>query len=150
MLKLPKIGGMINKVSIARFTRSMGTLLRGGVSLLSTMDIVGVSSGNRVIERKIIESKKQIEAGKSLSEPLRAAKLFPPMVNEMVYVGEETGNLDDMLMKVADYYEDEVDRAVEGLTSMIEPILIVFLGIIVGFIVIALYLPIFKLGEFVQ
>jgi len=150
LLKLPKIGGMVKKVSISRFTRSMGTLLRGGVSLLSTMDIVGASSGNKVIEKSVIESKKQIESGKSLSEPMRATKLFPPMVNEMIYVGEETGNLDDMLMKVADYYEDEVDRAVEGLTSMVEPILIVFLGVIVGFIVIALYLPIFKLGEYVK
>jgi type IV pilus assembly protein PilC len=150
LLKLPKFGDLIKKLSVARFSRSMGTLLRSGVPIISSIDITAANSGNKVIEKYILSTKSDVEAGRTLAEPLRQMKLFPPMVVEMVRVGEETGNLDDMFDKVADYYEDEVDRAVEAATSMILPVFIFFLGIVIGFIVISLYLPIFQMGELIK
>ena len=150
LLKLPKFGDLIKKVSVARFSRSMGTLLRSGVPIISAIDITASNSGNKIIEKYILSTKADIESGRTLAEPLRQIKMFPPMVVEMVKVGEETGNLDDMFDKVADYYEDEVDRAVEAATSMILPIFIFILGIVIGFIVISLYLPIFQMGDLVQ
>lgn len=150
LLKLPKFGDLVNKLSIARFSRSMSTLLRGGVPILRAIDITASNSGNKVVEKYILNTKADIEEGRTLAEPMRQIKLFPSMVVEMVRVGEETGNLDDMMDKVADYYEDEVDRAVEAVTSMILPVFIFFLGGIIGFIVISLYLPIFKMGELVR
>lgn len=150
LLKLPKFGDLIKKLSVARFSRSMGTLLRSGISIISAIEITASNSGNKVVEKYILGTKADVEAGRSLSEPLRQIKIIPPMVVEMVKVGEETGNLDDMFDKVADYYEDEVDRAVEAATSMILPVFIFFLGIVIGFIVISLYLPIFQMGELIQ
>jgi type IV pilus assembly protein PilC len=150
LLRLPKFGDLIKKLSVARFSRSMGTLLRSGVPIISSIDITASNSGNKVIEKHILSTKADVEAGRTLADPLRQIKMFPPMVVEMVRVGEETGNLDDMFDKVADYYEDEVDRAVEAATSMILPIFIFFLGIVIGFIVISLYLPIFQMGELIQ
>lgn len=150
LLKLPKFGDLIKKVSIARFTRSMGTLLKSGVPILTSIDITASNSGNKVIEKNIVTTRSSVESGRSLAEPLRNLKIFPPMVVEMVRVGEETGNLDDMLFKVADYYEDEVDRSVEAVTSMILPVFIFFLGGAIGFIVISLYLPIFQLGDLIK
>lgn len=150
LLRLPRFGDLIKKLSVARFSRSMGTLLRSGVPIISAIDITASNSGNKVIEKHILSTKADIEAGRTLADPLRQIKIFPRMVVEMVRVGEETGNLDDMFDKVADYYEDEVDRAVEAATSMILPIFIFFLGIVIGFIVISLYLPIFQMGEMIK
>ena len=128
----------------------MGTLLRSGIPIISAINITASNSGNRVVEKYILSTKADVEAGRTLAEPLRQIKIIPAMVVEMVRVGEETGNLDDMFDKVADYYEDEVDRAVEAATSMILPIFIFFLGIVIGFIVISLYLPIFQMGELIK
>ena len=150
LLKLPRFGDLIKKLSVARFSRSMGTLLRSGVPIISSIDITASNSGNKVVEKYILSTKADVESGRTLADPMRQIKIFPPMVVEMVRVGEETGNLDDMFDKVADYYEDEVDRAVEAATSMILPIFIFFLGIVIGFIVISLYLPIFQMGELIQ
>jgi type IV pilus assembly protein PilC len=150
LLKLPRFGDLIKKLSVARFSRSMGTLLRSGIPIISAINITASNSGNRVVEKYILSTKADVEAGRTLAEPLRQIKIIPAMVVEMVRVGEETGNLDDMFDKVADYYEDEVDRAVEAATSMILPIFIFFLGIVIGFIVISLYLPIFQMGELIK
>jgi type IV pilus assembly protein PilC len=149
LLKVPKIGDLIKKVSISKFTRTFGTLLSSGVAILEALDIVARTSGNKVIERHLLRSKVDIESGKTVVAPLEKAGVFPPMVTQMISVGEETGALDQMLTKIADFYDDEVDRAVEGLTKMIEPMLMIFVGGAVGFVIIAMYLPIFKLGSVV-
>lgn len=145
LLKLPIFGPLINKVAVAKFTRTLGTLISSGVPILDGLDITAKTSGNKVIEYAIVEVKKQVTGGKTLSEPLSKAKVFPPMVTHMISVGESTGALDSMLSKIADFYDDEVDAAVGNLTAMMEPILMIFLGGSVGFIVVAMYLPIFKL-----
>lgn len=149
-LKLPKIGDLIRKVSVAKFARTLGTLLSSGVSVLDALDIVSRTSGNKVIEKAIGESRRFIESGKTIVEPLEKSGVFPSMVIQMITVGEETGALDAMLEKIADFYDDEVDRAVDGLTKLIEPFLMLFVGGAVGFVIIAMYLPIFKLGEVIQ
>ncbi len=145
LLKLPIFGVLLNKVAVAKFTRTLGTLVSSGVPILDGLDITAKTSGNKVIEYAIIEVRKQVTGGKTLAEPLTKAKVFPPMVTHMISVGESTGALDTMLNKIADFYDDEVDAAVNALTSMMEPMLMVFLGGSVGFIVVAMYLPIFKL-----
>lgn len=145
LLKLPIFGTLINKVAVAKFTRTLGTLISSGVPILDGLEITAKTSGNKVIEYAITEVKKQVTGGKTLAEPLMKAKVFPPMVTHMISVGESTGALDAMLSKIADFYDDEVDAAVGNLTAMMEPMLMVFLGGSVGFIVIAMYLPIFKL-----
>jgi type IV pilus assembly protein PilC len=147
LLKIPKIGDLIRKASVAKFSRTFGTLLSSGVAILDAMDIVARTSGNKVIEKALLKSKSDIEGGKTVVDPLEKAGVFPPMVTQMIAVGEETGALDQMLNKIADFYDDEVDRAVEGLTKMIEPFLMIFVGGAVGFVIIAMYLPIFKMGE---
>ncbi len=149
LLKIPKIGDLLKKVSISKFTRTFGTLLSSGVAILEALDIVARTSGNKVIEKHLLRSKVDIESGKTVVAPLEKAGVFPPMVTQMISVGEETGALDQMLTKIADFYDDEVDRAVEGLTKMIEPMLMIFVGGAVGFVIIAMYLPIFKLGSVV-
>ncbi|MGA1846903.1 type II secretion system F family protein [Deferribacter abyssi] len=149
MLKIPKIGDLIKKVSISKFARTFGTLLSSGVAILEALDIVAKTSGNKVIEKHLRKSRGDIEGGKTVAQPLEKAGIFPPMVTQMIAVGEETGALDKMLTKIADFYDDEVDRAVEGLTKMIEPMLMIFVGGAVGFVIIAMYLPIFKLGSVV-
>lgn len=145
LLKMPIVGILIKKVSVAKFTRTLGTLVSSGVPILDGLDITAKTSGNKVVEYAIVDVKKGVSEGKTLAEPLSKAKVFPPMVTHMIAVGESTGALDAMLSKIADFYDDEVDNAVANLTAMMEPMLMVFLGTSVGFIVIAMYLPIFKL-----
>jgi type IV pilus assembly protein PilC len=135
---------------VAKFSRTFGTLLSSGVSILDALDIVAKTSGNKVIEKALLDSKRDIESGKTIVEPLEKSGVFPSMVIQMISVGEETGSLDLMLQKIADFYDDEVDRAVEGLTKLIEPFLMLFVGGAVGFVIIAMYLPIFKLGDVIQ
>lgn len=149
LLKIPKIGDLLRKVAVSKFSRTLGTLLNSGVSILEALDIVAKTSGNKVIEKYLVLSRTEIEGGKNIVAPLEKAKVFPPMVTQMVAVGEETGSLDQMLIKISDFYDDEVDRAVEGLLKMIEPMLMLFVGGAVGFVIIAMYLPIFKMGEVV-
>lgn len=144
-LKLPIFGALLNKVAVAKFTRTLGTLVSSGVPILDGLEITAKTSGNKVIEYAIMDVRKAVTGGKTLAEPLTKAKVFPPMVTHMISVGESTGALDAMLSKIADFYDDEVDAAVGGLTAMMEPMLMVFLGGAVGFIVVAMYLPIFKL-----
>jgi type IV pilus assembly protein PilC len=145
LLKLPIFGTLLNKVAVAKFTRTLGTLVSSGVPILDCLDITAKTSGNKVIEYSILDVRKEVVGGKTLAEPIKKAKVFPPMVTHMVAVGESTGALDAMLSKIADFYDDEVDAAVSNLTAMMEPVLMIFLGTTVGFIVVAMYLPIFKL-----
>ncbi|MFA6378433.1 MAG: type II secretion system F family protein [Candidatus Omnitrophota bacterium] len=150
MLKLPIFGPLIQKVALSRFSRTLATLIQSGVPILTALDIVGKSSGNRVIEVTVKDAAAHIQEGESLSDPLIQSGVFPQMVTRMISVGEKTGKLDAMLTKVAEFYEDQVDTAVAGLTSMIEPLIIGFLGIVVGFIVIALFLPIINLTTVIR
>jgi type IV pilus assembly protein PilC len=145
LLRLPIFGMLINKVAVAKFTRTLGTLVSSGVPILDGLEITAKTSGNKVVEYAIMEVRKGVVGGKTLAEPIMKAKVFPPMVTHMIAVGESTGALDAMLGKIADFYDDEVDAAVSNLTAMMEPMLMVFLGTTVGFIVISMYLPIFKL-----
>ena len=145
LLKLPIFGPLINKVAVAKFTRTLGTLVSSGVPILDGLEITAKTSGNKVVEYAIMDVRKGVVGGKTLAEPITKAKVFPPMVTHMIAVGESTGALDAMLGKIADFYDDEVDAAVSNLTAMMEPMLMVFLGGAVGFIVVAMYLPIFKL-----
>ena len=150
-LRLPvKIGTIVQKVAIARWSRTLGTLAAAGVPLLQAVEITGRTSGNSVIEDAMTDVSDSIRRGGTLSGPLREAPVFPPMVSHMVGVGEETGNLDEMLSKVADFYEDEVDAAVKALMSILEPILIVVIGAAVGFIVISMYLPLFAVYDSIK
>jgi len=147
LLKIPVIGSLIKKVAIAKFTRTLGTMLSSGVPIMEGLDIVARTSGNKTIERAILRTKVSIGEGKTIAEPLGASRIFPAMVVQMISVGESTGALDSMLSKIADFYDDEVDTAVAALTSLIEPALMVFLGITVGGLVIAMYLPIFQMAS---
>lgn len=148
-LKLPVFGILLKKVAIAKFTRTLGTLIKSGVPILQGLETVAKTSGNKIIERAIMNSYNSIKEGGRISDPLKKANIFPPMVIQMISVGEETGGLDNMLNKIADFYDQEVDTAVKGLTSMIEPIIIIVLGFVVGTIVIAMFMPMFSLGEMV-
>ncbi|OGW24127.1 MAG: pilus assembly protein PilC [Nitrospirae bacterium GWC2_42_7] len=145
LLKLPIFGILLRKVAVAKFTRTLGTLISSGVPILDGLEITAKTAGNKVIEYAVMDIRQAVSEGKTLAEPLMKSKVFPPMVTHMIAVGESTGALDAMLSKIADFYDDEVDSAVDNLTSMMEPMLMVFLGGSVGFIVIAMYLPIFKL-----
>ena len=145
LLRLPIFGALLNKVAVAKFTRTLGTLVSSGVPILDGLDITAKTSGNKVIEYAIMDVRKGVVSGKTLAEPITKAKVFPPMVTHMIAVGESTGALDAMLAKIADFYDDEVDAAVSNLTAMMEPLLMVFLGGAVGFIVVSMYLPIFRL-----
>ncbi len=147
LLKAPVFGDLIRKASVAKFTRTLGTLLASGVPLLDGMTICAKTAGNKVIEETLINARISISGGKTIADPLAASGVFPKMVTHMIAVGESTGALDAMLGKIADFYEDEVDQAVASLTSLLEPIMMVFLGIVIGFIVVAMYLPIFKMSE---
>lgn len=146
-LKLPVFGDLIRKASVAKFTRTLGTLLASGVPLLEALTICAKTSGNKVVENSLIEAKVSISGGKTISEPLAKSGTFPKMVTHMIAVGESTGALDSMLGKIADFYEDEVDQAVTNLTALLEPMMMVFLGTTVGFIVVAMYLPIFTMAQ---
>ncbi|MEE8447581.1 MAG: type II secretion system F family protein [Gemmatimonadota bacterium] len=150
LLRAPLLGSLVRKSAIARFTRTLSTLLSAGVNILEGMEITARTAGNRVIHDAVIESRASIAGGKSISEPLRQSGVFPPMVTQMINVGEETGDLDGMLGKIADFYEDEVDVAVESLLKALEPAMIVILGTIVGGMIIAMYLPIFGMVNAVQ
>jgi type IV pilus assembly protein PilC len=145
LLKLPIVGVLFRKVAVAKFTRTLGTLISSGVPILDGLNITAKTAGNKVVEKSVQRIRQAVSEGKTIAEPLSEAKVFPPMVTQMIAVGESTGALDDMLNKIADFYDDEVDVAVGNLTSMIEPILMVFLGGSVGFIVVAMYMPIFKM-----
>lgn len=146
-LKLPVFGMLIRKVSVAKFTRTLGTLISSGVPLIEALDICARTSGNKIVEIAVFKTIEAIKEGETIAAPLSRGDVFPPMVIQMIDVGEASGSLDKMLAKIADFYDEEVDAAVEGLTALLEPMLMVFLGIIVGFIVVAMYLPIFKMGE---
>lgn len=150
LLKLPIFGTILNKVAVAKFTRTLGTLISSGVPILDGLDITAKTAGNKVIEYAVMDVRRAVAEGKTLAEPLSKVKAFPPMVTHMIAVGESTGALDAMLGKIADFYDDEVDAAVSNLTAMLEPLLIVFLGTTVGFIVVALYLPIFKIVTLIK
>jgi type IV pilus assembly protein PilC len=148
ILKLPVLGILMRKIAVARFTRKLGTLISSGVPILEGLDITAKTSGNAVVERALQKVRRSLEEGKSLTEPLRDAAVFPGMVTQMISVGEQTGAMDAMLQKIADFYEDEVDAAVKDLLTALEPIMIVFLGVVVGGVVISMYLPLFSLiGE---
>jgi type IV pilus assembly protein PilC len=145
VLKLPILGMLMRKIAVARFTRTLGTLISSGVPILEALDITAKTSGNAVVERALFAVRKSLEEGKSLTEPLKDSKVFPGMVTQMIAVGEQTGAMDAMLQKVADFYEDEVDAAVKDLLTALEPIMIVFLGTVVGGVVISMYMPLFSL-----
>ena len=149
MLKLPVAGDLIRKISVAQFTRTFGTLLQSGVPIMEGLEIVARIAGNIIVQNAILEARTSVGEGKTLSEPLGKTGVFPPMVVQMINVGEATGALDAMLGKIADFFDDEVDAAVSALTALLEPMLMVFLGTVIGFIVIAMYLPIFKMASVV-
>ncbi|TLY19200.1 MAG: type II secretion system F family protein [Nitrospirae bacterium] len=146
-LKMPVIGDLIRKISVSRFTRTFGTLIQSGVPIMDGLEIVARTAGNMVVENAILAARTSVGEGKTLAEPIGKTGVFPPMVVQMISVGEATGALDAMLIKIADFYDDEVDAAVATLTSLLEPALMVFLGTVIGFIVIAMYLPIFKMAS---
>ena len=145
ILKLPVMGILMRKIAVARFTRTLGTLISSGVPILEGLDITAKTAGNAVVERALQKVRKSLEEGKSLTEPLKDSEVFPGMVTQMIAVGEQTGAMDAMLQKIADFYEEEVDAAVKDLLTALEPVMIVFLGVIVGGVVISMYLPLFSL-----
>jgi type IV pilus assembly protein PilC len=145
ILKAPVVGLVMRKIAVARFTRTLGTLISSGVPILEGLDITAKTSGNAVVERAISQTRKAVEAGRSLVDPLKETDVFPGMVTQMIGVGEQTGAMDAMLQKIADFYEDEVDAAVKDMLTAIEPIMIVVLGVVVGGVVISMYLPLFSL-----
>ncbi len=146
LLKMPVLGSVLRKIAVARFTRTLGTLLSSGVPILDAMDIVARTSGNRVVMRAILYAKQKISEGKDIASPLLETAVFPPMVVQMIGVGEQTGAMDEMLQKIADFYEEEVDTAVAAMTALLEPMMLVFLGGAVGGMLIAMYLPIFEVA----
>ena len=145
VLKLPILGLLMRKIAVARFTRTLGTLISSGVPILEGLDITAKTAGNAVVERALQRVRKSLEEGKSLTEPLKDSEVFPGMVTQMIAVGEQTGAMDAMLQKIADFYEEEVDAAVKDLLTALEPVMIVFLGVVVGGVVISMYLPLFSL-----
>ena len=145
ILKLPVLGILMRKIAVARFTRTLGTLISSGVPILDGLDITAKTAGNAVVERALNSVRKALEEGKSLTEPLKESQVFPGMVTQMIAVGEQTGAMDAMLSKIADFYEEEVDAAVKDLLTALEPVMIVFLGLVVGGVVISMYLPLFSL-----
>jgi type IV pilus assembly protein PilC len=149
-LKMPVFGDLIMKVAVAKFTRTLGTMMESGVPILEALNVVAKTAGNRVIETAVNRVSASISEGRSIAEPLDETGIFPPMVVQMISVGEATGALDAMLSKIADFYDEEVDQAVDNMTAMIEPFMMVFLGGMVGTLVVAMYLPIFKMGEVVK
>ncbi|HWH04096.1 MAG TPA: type II secretion system F family protein [Gemmatimonadales bacterium] len=150
MLRAPVLGDLLRKSAVSRFTRTLGTLISSGVSILDGLEITARTAGNMVIHNAVMESRASIAGGETISAPLQKSKVFPPMVISMIAVGEQTGGLDEMLSKIADFYDEEVDAAVSALLSLMEPIMIVVLGVIVGGMVVAMYLPIFDMVNAVQ
>ena len=149
-LKIPVAGMLVRKVAVARFTRTLGTLISSGVPILEALRITARSAGNRVVELAVMQAREAVTVGRKLSEPLRTAPVFPAMVVHMISVGENTGALDNMLSKIADFYDDEVDTAVGALMSLLEPVMIVILGVIIGGLVVAMYLPIFRIVTLIK
>ena len=149
-LKLPIFGPLFLKVAISKFSRTLSTLIKSGVNILAALDIVAATAGNSIVEDAIVKTRASIQSGESVAAPLAESNIFPPMVTRMVDVGERVGSLESMLSKIADFYEDQVDATVSGLTSLIEPLLIVGLGIVIGFIVISMFLPLFKMIEYLN
>ncbi|MFH1091935.1 MAG: type II secretion system F family protein [Pseudomonadota bacterium] len=147
MLKMPVFGDLLRKVAVAKFTRTLSTMMSSGVPILASMDIVAKTAGNKIVEAAIVDTKAAIAEGRSIADPLMESGVFPTMVVQMISVGEESGALDSMLSKIADFYDEEVDTAVDAMTSMIEPLLMVFLGGALGTLIIAMYLPIFSLAS---
>ncbi|MCX8094544.1 MAG: type II secretion system F family protein [Candidatus Goldbacteria bacterium] len=150
LLKLPIFGQLIKKSTVARFSRTLGTLLKSGVQILDALETVARSAGNKVVEKALMDTRNAVREGQSLTEPLKTTGLFPAMVIQMVSVGEETGKLDEMLLRMSDFYDQEVDTAVESLMSMLEPLIMAFLGVVIGGIVIAMFIPMFSLGSLVS
>ena len=150
MLAMPVLGDVIRKSAVSRFTRTLGTLIASGVSILDGLEITAKTAGNRVIHDAVMESRSSIAGGETIAAPLQKSKVFPPMVISMIAVGEQTGGLDEMLTKIADFYDEEVDAAVGNLLALMEPVMIVVLGVVVGGMVIAMYLPIFNMIQTVQ
>ena len=150
LLRVPVLGDVLRKSSVSRFTRTLGTLISSGVSILDGLEITAKTSGNRVVQDAIMGSRASIAGGDTIAGPLQKSEVFPPMVISMISVGEQTGGLDEMLTKIADFYDDEVDAAVSGLLSLLEPIMIVFLGVVVGGMIVAMYLPIFDMVNSVK
>jgi type IV pilus assembly protein PilC len=150
LLKVPVLGDVLRKSAVSRFTRTLGTLVSSGVSILDGLEITAKTAGNRVVQDAIMESRASIAGGDTIAQPLKKSGVFPPMVISMISVGEQTGGLDEMLSKIADFYDEEVDAAVSNLLSLLEPIMIVFLGIVVGGMVVSMYLPIFDMINAVQ
>jgi type IV pilus assembly protein PilC len=150
LLRLPVLGGTLRKIVVARFTRTLGTLLTSGVPILDALDICAGTAGNRVVEQGILRARDKISEGHDMAGPLAESQVFPTMVVQMIGVGEQTGAMDQMLQKIADFYEEEVDSAVSAMTSLIEPVMMAFLGVVVGGLIIAMYLPIFKLAANIQ
>ena len=148
-MRAPVFGALIRKVAVARFTRTLGTMLSSGVPILDGLDVVAATAGNTVIEKAIRTARLSISEGRSVAEPLAETGVFPGMVTQMISVGEATGALDTMLGKIADFYDEEVDTAVGSLTALLEPMLILFLGITIGGLLVAMYLPIFQLADVV-
>ena len=149
-LHIPVIGNLINQVSVARFSRTLGTLLSSGVPILNALETVKDTIGNEFIARAILQVRDSIKEGESVSGPMEASKAFPPLVTKMINIGEETGELDKMLVQIADNFEEEVDVAISGLTSLLEPMLIVFMGLVVGFIVVSMFMPLFSLAKLIE
>ena len=147
LLKLPIFGPLFRKFAISKFSRTLSTLVRSGVPILTSLDIVGKTCGNKVLERAIVQSAKAIKDGKSIAEPLEQSKILPAMPVKMIAIGEQTGELEKMLTKIADFYDEQVDAAVSSLISIIEPVIILFLGVVIGGIVLAIFMPIFKITE---
>ena len=147
LLKAPVFGDLFRKIAVARFSRTLGTLVSSGVPILDGLNIVSKTAGNKVIETAILNARASIREGETIAEPLGRSNIFPPMVIQMISVGESTGALDSMLTKIAEFFEDEVDVAVSNLTSMLEPLLMIFLGVVIGGVVIAMYLPIFSMAS---
>ncbi len=147
VLRLPLFGQLVRKAAVAKFSRTMGTMLGSGVAILDALEIVSKTAGNKTIEKAVLDTRTAIAEGRTMSDPLAESEVFPSMVCQMIAVGESTGALDAMLTKIADFYEEEVDQAVENLTSLIEPFMIVFLGVVIGGLVVSMYLPIFKMAS---
>jgi type IV pilus assembly protein PilC len=150
LLRIPVIGPTLRKIVVARFTRTLGTLLASGVPILDALDICAKTAGNRIVQNAIYRTRARISEGHDMAGPLGDTKVFPSMVTQMIGVGEQTGAMDQMLQKIADFYEEEVDTAVASLTSLIEPVMMAFLGVVVGGLIIAMYLPIFKLASNIE
>jgi len=150
LIRLPVIGDLLKKVAVAKFTRTLGTLIKSGVPILQALDTVAKTAGNKVVEGAIMKARESIREGEKIADPLKLSGVFPPMVIQMISVGEETGNLEIMLTKIADFYDQEVETAVKAMTSLIEPVIICVMGVVIGSIVICMFLPIFQMSSLVD